>query len=497
MASIFLDIAEQVLDRIGHPMSARDIFNYASSNGLLKSKGLTPENTLRARLSEDLRLKDRASLFIRTGANKFALRKWANTKDNITEYLAPRFEKNYSKEYVVCINQDQIEKAGRFFGYKKSYKKYLDILSNRKNLTITTREEANKNPNLKQLTAYVLLKGKKGDYLSYQRGNYSNKNQLLKNVLCIGFGGHVNSSDVDDLFGLNNGGIWNAAYREVAEEIKGLHLYDFKLIGVINDDSSYLGLTHFAFVLEASLPNDFTIENYNTELSINKLRFLSKSDLKNNYHKLEFWSQIIAKQLNRQADNFVKIIDRNKKIGYPIAIVGGIGTGKSEVSRILARSTGYKYISTREAIAKLTGQNNFDNKKRSDFQDKSYSFITNKDGTTLLANKIFEEVTKSNNRVIIDGIRQIDTYEKLKKLCPNMILIYIETSRDKAYDFYKERAKRNNVSIHEFREAISHDVEKEVPLFKYRADVYIFNGEDVTTLTNKIKSWLDEKQISN
>lgn len=493
--SIFLDIAQQVLDDIGHPMSARDIYNHALNKKIIESKGLTPENTLRARLSENIRIYAERSIFIRTAANKFGLRKWTEDKSDIKEYFAPRFEKNSNDEYVVCIKQSLIDKVGRFFGFESKYQKYLALLSNPENLTIKRRSEANKTPELKQLTAYVLLKGQKGDYLSYERGNYSNKNQLLKNVLCIGFGGHVNNHDYDNLFGINNGGIWNAAYREVAEEIKNLHLDNIVPIGVINDDSSYLGLTHFAFVFEALLPKDFAIEKYNTELSINKLRFLSGKDLQNNYHKLEFWSQILAKKINPNADNIVKIVNRNKCIGYPIAVVGGIGTGKSEVAKILARNLyekDFKYISTREIVAQLISEDNFHNQNREHFQNKSFAFISTPEGTTLLANKIAEKIGDLEGKVIIDGIRQIDTFEKLKKIYPKIMLIYIETSRDKAYYFFKDRSKRE-ASIHEFRESVSHDVEKEISLFKHRADVYIFNGENIILLTNKIIKWLNEK----
>lgn len=497
MISSFLKMAEIVLDDIGHSMSSRDIYNHGREKGLIKSKGKTPENTLRARLSEDLIEKGNASIFIRTAANKFGLRKWIYSDNNIVEYIAPKFEKDYRSENVVCINQEQVDKIGRFFGFEKKYNKYLNLLSDRRNLTIISRDKANLNPNLKQLTAYVLLRNNKGEYLSYQRGNYSNKNQLLKNVLCIGFGGHVNDIDVDDLFGINNGGIWNAAYREVAEEVKGLHINDFKIIGAINDDSSYLGLTHFAFVFEAKLPMDFDDTKYNTELSINKLRFLSKKDLRSNYHKLEFWSQILAKRINKQADSFIKIIDRKKKLGSPIAIVGGIGSGKSEVSRILSKNTGYAYISTREIVAELINQNNFKNSCRKDFQNCSLTFINSPEGITLLSREIYKQITKiGHNNIIIDGIRQLETYEKLRELCPNIMLIYIETSRDKAFHFFNERSKRD-ASINEFREAISHDVEKEVPLFKYRADVYIYNGEDIKNLTDKITDWINERKVSN
>lgn len=81
--SIFLDIAQQVLDDIGHPMSARDIYNHALNKKIIESKGLTPENTLRARLSENIRIYAEKSIFIRTAANKFGLRKWTENKSDI------------------------------------------------------------------------------------------------------------------------------------------------------------------------------------------------------------------------------------------------------------------------------------------------------------------------------------------------------------------------------------------------------------------------------
>lgn len=105
MISSFLKMAEIVLDDIGHSMSSRDIYNHGREKGLIKSKGKTPENTLRARLSEDLIEKGNASIFIRTAANKFGLRKWIYSDNNIVEYIAPKFEKDYRSENVVCIKK--------------------------------------------------------------------------------------------------------------------------------------------------------------------------------------------------------------------------------------------------------------------------------------------------------------------------------------------------------------------------------------------------------
>ena len=51
----FKAAAREVLDEIGHPLHYTDITEIALQSGYLQSAGHTPQNTMRARLSVDVR----------------------------------------------------------------------------------------------------------------------------------------------------------------------------------------------------------------------------------------------------------------------------------------------------------------------------------------------------------------------------------------------------------------------------------------------------------
>ncbi|HZF57376.1 MAG TPA: winged helix-turn-helix domain-containing protein [Rubrobacter sp.] len=48
-------VAREVLREVGHPLHYTDITEIALESGYLQSAGLTPQNTMRARLSVDVR----------------------------------------------------------------------------------------------------------------------------------------------------------------------------------------------------------------------------------------------------------------------------------------------------------------------------------------------------------------------------------------------------------------------------------------------------------
>jgi len=279
MAQEFIKAAVDILRDYGQPLLVKDIYHLALEKQILKSTGKTPLNTLRARLSEHIRKEKELSIFKRISPNKFALREW----DQFTEYKAPPFDKNRSKEIVVCIKQELIDKHGRFFGFSVQYPPFLKELENRKNIYLYNREVAKNKIDIKQLVSYVLLKDSDGKVLSFVRGNYGQKESLLLGVLCIGFGGHVNDVDID-LFS-NDAGVANSARREIYEEIKGLAIGNLKCIGVINDDSSPLGLNHFAFVYEAKLPNNFLEGKIHKEKAISKVKLLSTYEIWDKFHE--------------------------------------------------------------------------------------------------------------------------------------------------------------------------------------------------------------------
>jgi HB1, ASXL, restriction endonuclease HTH domain len=51
----FKTAARKVLEEVGHPLHYSDIMEIALQSGYLQSAGQTPQNTMRARLSVDVR----------------------------------------------------------------------------------------------------------------------------------------------------------------------------------------------------------------------------------------------------------------------------------------------------------------------------------------------------------------------------------------------------------------------------------------------------------
>lgn len=65
--------ARTVLEEMGHPLHYTDITEIALESGYLQSVGRTPQNTMRARLSVDVR-DNPDSLFAQTAPGVYALR---------------------------------------------------------------------------------------------------------------------------------------------------------------------------------------------------------------------------------------------------------------------------------------------------------------------------------------------------------------------------------------------------------------------------------------
>ncbi len=69
----FKAAARTVLEEIGHPLHYTDITEIALESGYLQSAGRTPHNTMRARLSVDVRDNSK-SPFKQTAPGVYALR---------------------------------------------------------------------------------------------------------------------------------------------------------------------------------------------------------------------------------------------------------------------------------------------------------------------------------------------------------------------------------------------------------------------------------------
>ncbi len=75
----FKAAAREVLGEVGHPLHYTDITEIALQSGYLKSAGRTPQNTMRARLSVDLR-DNPDTHFVQTAPGVYGLKQPDNPK---------------------------------------------------------------------------------------------------------------------------------------------------------------------------------------------------------------------------------------------------------------------------------------------------------------------------------------------------------------------------------------------------------------------------------
>ena len=291
----FLEAAKLVLLEEKKPLYPITLFEKAGKYGIT-SKGKTPESSMRARISSDIREKGFNSIFMRVGPNRFSLREFG-----LKQYIAQPFIKEIPDEIVTCVTQNALQKIRRTFGFSRSFKPLLKLVSDIDNLFFFERKKAEETNDHKQLVSYVLLTTNDQKILTYTRGRYSSAHKMLQGSRCLGFGGHVQDIDLSDIFGKRDGGVSATAEREIREELKGIVPQNMKIIGFINDDSSPEGVKHIALVLHGTLPKDFSSNQISKELSVKDLRLMSEKELWNRYHEFEFWSQLLIKNLYKES----------------------------------------------------------------------------------------------------------------------------------------------------------------------------------------------------
>lgn len=484
----FLTSAKITLLDAGKPLSIAEITRIAFEKGSLISEGKTPQNTMRARLSEELRKNGATSQFQRVGKNRFALRDW-----KLPEYIAPQFSKSIPAENVVCFDANkEIFKQNKINGIFKISSELKKTLQEQK-VIIVPRKKAETIIHLKQLVSYVLLRSIDGNVLTYIRGKYSSAHKtLLKGKYSLGFGGHVLDKDLYDLFSFNDCGVKSAAVREISEELKSFIPQNCEMIRVIHDCTSTEGYKHFAIVLESLLPKDFNHKTYKKELSINGIKLYSPNELWENLHLFEYWSQLIIKNVfDKYKPNVISTISPSKrpKDAKNIILVGEIASGKTSILTALTKSNKFCYVSARQCLVEILNIPDFKNKDRSNFQEKAQELITSPDGPSTLANKICNKINQ-DKITLIDGIRNISTIKELKNKLGDSIIVYVDCPRDKACENYKKRAGKD-FNNYEFVKAREHATEQELPLILAEADAILFNADELQTTINIFKNWLN------
>jgi predicted NUDIX family phosphoesterase/dephospho-CoA kinase len=501
MASVFLTIAEAVLQKYGRPMSAREIIEIAEHDQLLPDRfaGKTPHQTLKSKLSVAIRTEGDACRFVRTAPGRFALR---DQVAGDAVYEARPLHPSPAAEYVLGFPSVRLDGTGRFDGVRRSHKRYLATLL-RDGVDAVERYSAEANDEFKQLITYVLVtRGE--DLLAFKRGAFNRVEHFLRGSHCVGFGGHVTAGDLT-LLSQDDAGLSHGAGRELAEELK-LPPQDarrvangegLEVIGLLNDDSSAVGRRHFAVVFKYEVSDAPEWDDPTRgEKAITQLRWLRPGD-DVRLNDFEYWSQLCLRTFHRGiADARPQIRARRvRPFGPPhtLCIVGQIGSGKSEAADLLQRERGYQAVNSGEVIAELLGLPTVTEEHRIAFQAAAMEFIARPDAPATLAKAIARRgVALGGDRIVVDGLRQRATLEALRQASATRVaVLYVHTPPDVALRLYNARTG-TDASMVEFARIRESRVEAEIPGFLSVADAVLFNWEGKDRYRLLLRRFIDE-----
>lgn len=486
--SEFLMVARIILEQEKKPMRPREIVDAAIGRGLFSDRraGKTPHQTMKSKLSVHVRRKGNNSFFVRTGPGKFYLRYLIEEDQKI--FFSSPWRKPNSKENVLTFRSDRIGIKNRLQGIRKTWKKiYKSIL--RPDVSSYIERLAAENDNLhKQVLTYIMVT-KRDKVLAYKRGNFNRVEDFLRGSYCIGFGGHVAEND-RELFSSADMGVKQSAIRELSEELKlpdedkkrltrGIGL---RVVGVLNDDSSIVGQRHFAFLFQYEVSDDSYWEKPERgEKSITQLRWLGPNLPPIPILNFEYWSQLCLREFFSSSVIAAPAhrIRRRRLLTPPhvLCVVGELGSGKSETTKLLCKEFGYTEINTGQLMATLLCIPPVPETPREAFQKAAWKFINSPDGPDRLASAIWEKALMTGSeRLLVDGIRQRTTLDRLQSHArgKNVGVLFIHTLPDLAYRFYRDREQKR-ISFFEFLRLREAEVEKEVSGMISLADAVLYN----------------------
>lgn len=511
----YLWVAETLLRKHQRPMRARELVTYGLEDGLFSDKDLsrTPQKSMQARLSMDILNRGERSRFVRTSRGKFFLRELLagsnQTEEGLQEYVAERRIAPPAAENVLAVPRSLYDPILRFQGIGLLADTGGTNLLQSRRLDYIPRTLAETLDDYKQIVTYTIIQHK-SQVLSFTRGNYSRAASFLRGARCIGFGGHVTDDDYN-LFTYNDNGIRANAAREIYEELvtqngrPDIDPSGIEVLGLLNDDSSEVGVRHLAVVLR------YWVEDWEAwrkpqrgEASINQLRWIDTAADRINLADYEYWSQLLIRRFFPASLNTTPShrILRSAAFRPPhlVTVTGPIGSGKSVATRAIVEAGGYQEVNTGRVVASLIGMPPVPDTPRPEFQRLAQEFITQPDGPERLATAIVAEAKRlGGDKFVIDGVRHAATLSALREKVPELpvALIYVQTPPDVAWEMYRfrEASQEPPISFREFVALYNAPVERDIKYMIAEADAVLYNWIGMDQYDTAIRRLLEEIAI--
>lgn len=526
-AQTYLRVAEAVLAGSHSPLSAREIVERGIERGLFgdHTLGRTPEKSMQARLSLDIKHTREASRFVRVARGRFILRRrlsspgeqsaaYSDKISTLSEYIAEPRRLRLPSEAVLCAPESRFRNILTFQGIDGDFRAIVPrLLADSYYVNRSFAEDRNDG---KQFITYVLVQcGHR--LLSFRRSYLSRAAEFLRGAKCVGFGGHVSAAD-NDIFSSTDHGLETCARRELSEELvfaKGntersrtsyatVSLFrntPLECLGVLNDDSSEVGRRHVAVVYRAWIsdwPEAQALEK--GESSLRTLAWIDLTRSKIDITEYEYWSQLCLRRYYPSSVVTEPVIRHLKfratQRASVLVVAGRIGSGKSEVSQYLAQRLGAKVVSSGVALQHLMGAPSIQQIGREEFQRRAEQFIRTRSGPEQLAGALFELIKASESaRVVVDGIRQPETFDALAtKLAERPALLYVHTPPDVAYEMYRVRESTSSLDFtyRDFLRVFDAPVEADLTTLGRSAQTYIYNFMGIDALRRSLDKLVKE-----
>ena len=196
----------------------------------------------------------------------------------------------YNGEQVLVVPREAFEAVGAFNGVRLNAQEYLSAFFGNGVAHYMDRDEAEQNPQFKQIIAYAIFCCR-GKVLAYARTSKGGEARL-HDKWSLGIGGHINPVDgLADNIDTYLAGV----EREIREEISFSGTATQELYAVINDDTNEVGSVHLGIVHRFELDSDEVVP---LEKKLANLKFCTLDELAGPlYDKLETWSAICVDAL--------------------------------------------------------------------------------------------------------------------------------------------------------------------------------------------------------
>lgn len=283
----FLRTAYQILADIKKPLSAKEIVELACERGLLKTKGKTPWQTMKSKLSTEILSKKTSSVFMRSEAGKFALRAWGA---QISEHVADRFTKALFDEDIVVFPATSLSRYVPAIGLNVGS---LDTRALLSECVPMKRRQAEEDFSVVQLVSFYIVRFQ-NKYLTYKRTKRLPESRL-HGYYSLGFGGHLNPDDLPPLFSFYEPEqVLAFILRELREELRVHPEPMVSYRGLLYDDSREVSKQHLGIVYDVALhSNEFEIGERGFLMDP---KFEDLTEILGRSDDFENWSLLVAKE---------------------------------------------------------------------------------------------------------------------------------------------------------------------------------------------------------